>query len=84
MIGRRGIIGMSKKAKRYRDVEPYDRNEFKTGQSVQVIAGDLTGLSGEIVECVNGSQLVVDLKNIIISLRMTIDASQVIPLTLTV
>ena len=67
-----------------RSIELFDRNEFNTGQSVQVIAGDLTGLSGEIVECANGSQLVVDLKNIIISLRMTIDASQVIPLTLTV
>ena len=67
-----------------RSIELCDRTEFRTGQSVQVIAGDLTGLSGEIVESANGSQLVLDLKNISISLRMTIDASQVIPLTLTV
>ena len=66
------------------DIELCDRNELKSGQLVEVIAGDLTGLRGEIVECANGSQLVVDLKNISISLRMTIDASQVIPLSLTV
>ena len=58
MLAQRGIIGRSKKAQRYRDIELCDRNEFRTGQSVQVIAGDLTGLSGEIVECANESQLV--------------------------
>jgi len=67
-----------------RGVTHCDGTELKTGQLVEVIAGDLTGLSGEIVEYANGSQLVVNLKNISISLRMTIDASQVRPLTLTV
>ena len=84
MLAQRGIIGRSKKAQRYRDIELCDRNEFRTGQSVQVIAGDLTGLSGEIVECANESQLVIDLKNISRSLWMTIDTSQVMPLTLIV
>jgi hypothetical protein len=41
MLAQRGIIGMSKKAKRYADIEPYDQTELTTGQRFQVIAGDL-------------------------------------------
>ena len=48
MLAQRATIGMSKKAKRYRSIELYDRTELTTVQSVQVIAGELTGLRGEI------------------------------------
>ena len=48
MLGERGTIGMSEKAERYRSIELYDRTELITVQCVQVIAGELTGLRGEI------------------------------------
>ncbi len=54
------------------------------GQAVQLIAGELTGLRGQIVEQSNGSSFIVELENIGMHLRIAVDASQVLPLTVAV
>lgn len=53
---------------------------WKLGQKMEVIAGQLTGLQGVLIEKSNKSDFVVELQNIGIQLRMQFNKAHLMPL----
>ena len=57
-----------------------DKIDWKLGQKMEVIAGQLTGLQGVLIEKSNKSDFVVELQNIGIQLRMQFNRAHLMPL----
>ena len=58
-----------------------EKVDWKLGQKMEVIAGQLTGLQGILIEKSNKSDFVVELQNIGIQLRMQFNKAHLMPLT---
>ena len=57
-----------------------EKVDWAIGQKLEVIAGQLTGLKGVLVEKSNKSEFIVELKNIGIHLRVHINKAHLLPL----
>ena len=62
------------------ELELLQESTAKVGQPVELIAGNLCGLQGRIVEIKGKKEFLIELEHIGISLRIQVDASQLRPL----
>lgn len=56
-----------------------DKVDWKLGQKMEVIAGQLTGLHGVLIQKSNKSEFVIELENIGINLRMQFNKAHLMP-----
>ncbi len=73
------ILLLKKIVGEFKDKMQLGEGSFEMGQEVEVIAGQLTGLKGILVESNNKSDFIVELKHIGIQLQIKIGASLLKP-----